>query len=142
MEKIPEFIANHLFLCSFLVAILLLLLWNIFSGIPGSLELSANEVTRMINRENAYVLDIRSADEFQSGHVVNAVNIVKSTLHEHVDAMKDYKDKTAIICCQYGQQSTRMVRSLRTQGFESFYCLKGGVSAWQSDNLPLIKDKA
>ncbi|MCK5499243.1 MAG: rhodanese-like domain-containing protein, partial [Gammaproteobacteria bacterium] len=75
MEKLPEFIANHLFLVSLLVAISSFLLWNIFAGSIGATQVLPAEVTRLINHENAEVLDLRSAEEFEKGHIPGAVNI-------------------------------------------------------------------
>jgi len=140
MEKLPEFIANHLFLVSLLVAITSLLLWNIFSGAIGVTQIAPTEVTRLINHENAKVLDLRSPDEFEKGHIINSVNLVASALEGSEKELGKYKDKTVVLCCGQGQESIRIARILKMKGFEKLYCLKGGIIAWQSANLPLTKN--
>ena len=142
MEKIPEFIANHLFLVSLLVAISSLLFWNIFFSAMGASQIVPAEVTSLINHEDAELLDIRSAKDFEKGHIINAVNIDMATLGDREKELNKYKDKTVVICCAQGQESIRVARNLKTKGFEKLYSLKGGISAWQNANLPLTKGKA
>lgn len=142
MEKLPEFIANHLFLVSLLVAISSLLFWNLFFSAMGSSQIVPSEVTRLINHEDAEVLDIRSVEDFANGHIINAVNIDAKTLGEKEKELDKYKDKTVIICCGQGQESIRVARSLKMKGFEKLYSLKGGLSAWQNASLPLTKGKS
>jgi len=142
MEKFPEFIANHLFLVSLFVAISSLLIWNLFFSAIGSSQIVPAEVTSLINHEDAEVLDIRNADDFANGHIINAVNVDVATLSEREKELEKYKDKTVVICCGQGQESIRVARSLKMKGFEKLYSLKGGISAWQNANLPLTKGKA
>ena len=142
MEKLPEFIANHLFLVSLFVAISSLLFWNIFFSAMGASQMVPAEVTRLINHEDAELLDIRSAKDFEKGHIINAVNMDMATLGDREKELDKYKDKTVVICCAQGQESIRVARNLKTKGFEKLYSLKGGISAWQNANLPLTKGKA
>ena len=139
MEKLPEFIANHLFLVTLLVAISSLLFWNIFAGSIGATQVLPTEVTRLINHENAEVLDLRTAEEFEKGHIINSVNLAASTLEEKQKELEKYKDKTVILCCKQGQESIRVARILKMKGLEKLFCLKGGIAAWQNANLPLTK---
>jgi len=140
MEKLPEFIANHLFLVSLLVAISSFLLWNIFAGSIGAAQVAPTEVTRLINHENAEVLDLRSAEEFEKGHIINSVNLAAATLEEKQKELEKYKDKTVILCCNQGQESIRIARILKMKGLEKLFCLKGGIAAWRNANLPLTKN--
>ena len=140
MEKLPEFIANHLFLVSLLVAISSLLLWNILAGSIGASQIVPAEVTRLINHENAEILDLRSAEDFAKGHILNSVNLVAAALDEKQKELEKYKDKTVILCCNQGQESVRVARTLKMKGIEKIYCLKGGIIAWQNANLPLTKN--
>lgn len=140
MEKLPEFIANHLFLVSLLVSITSLLLWNILAGSIGALQIVPAEVTRLINHENAEILDLRSSEDFAKGHILNSVNLVAATFDEKQKELEKYKDKTVILCCNQGQESVRVARILKMKRIEKLYCLKGGIIAWQNANLPLTKN--
>ena len=92
-----------------------------------------------INHENANVLDLRSSEEYEKGHIINSVNFVVSVLEGSEKELGKYKDKTVVLCCGQGQESIRVARILKMKGFEKLYCLKGGITAWQNANLPLTK---
>ena len=75
MEKFPEFVLNHPYLFSLLFVILTLLIWNIFGDVIGGVKmLTSSQVTHLVNREDAEIVDIRSQKEFENGHIINAKN--------------------------------------------------------------------
>ena len=139
MEKLPDFIANHLFLSALFIALLSLLLWDLLMANKNSLQVSPANVTNLINHKNAMILDVRGGDEFSAGHIINAVNIEATKFSEPEKTLKKYKDKTIILCCQHGHESKRIAQSLGKQGFAEVSFLQGGISAWRNNQLPLIK---
>lgn len=140
MEQLPEFVANHLFLFSLLIAILTLLIWNFYGDMLSGIKmLIPDEVTRLINREDARVVDIRSQKEFENGHIIDAININVDQLANQLNKLKKYKDKGIIFCCASGSVSPKEARKLMNEGYEKVYCLKGGILSWQNANLPLTK---
>ncbi|MEM6998351.1 MAG: rhodanese-like domain-containing protein [Pseudomonadota bacterium] len=142
MERLPEFVANHLFLFSLLLSILMLLMWNIYGDVLSGVKmLLPDEVTRLINREDAQVIDIRTQKEFETGHIIDAINIDVKDLATQLDKLKKYKDKGIIFCCTSGTISVKEVRKLMVDGFEKVYCLRGGIMAWQNASLPLTKGR-
>ncbi len=142
MERFPEFVANHLFLFSLLVAILMLLVWNLFGdSLSGVKMLQPADVTRLINKEDAIVIDLRSETDFEKGHIINAMNIPLAELPDQLDKLKPHKQKEVIVNCANGSVSAKEARKLMNEGFEKVSCLKGGVLAWQNASLPLTKGK-
>lgn len=140
MERFPEFVANHLFLFSLLIGILMLLLWNLFGDmLSGVKMLLPAEVTRLINHDDAKIVDIRSQTEFEKGHIINAINIGTEQLGEKLDKLKQYQKQGIILCCDNGTVSAKEARKIMNEGLEKIYCLKGGILAWQNANLPLTK---
>ena len=140
MERIPEFVANHLFLFSLLIAILMLLIWNLFGDmLSGIKQMPPEEVTRLINREDAKVVDVRSQSDFEQGHIIDAINISADQLPSQLDKLKKYKEQGIIFCCGSGAISAKEARKLMNEGFEKVYSLKGGIYSWQNANLPLAK---
>ena len=140
MERLPEFVANHIFLFSLLIAILTLLIWNFYGDMLSGLKMIIpDEVTRLINREDAKVVDIRSQKEFEDGHIIGAISISVEQLADQLDKLKRYRDKGIIFCCASGSVSSKEARKLMNEGYEKVYCLKGGISSWQNANLPLTK---
>jgi len=62
-------------------------------------------------------------------------------LEEREKELDLYKAKVVILCCNTGIDSTRVARILIRKGFEKLYCLKGGLQAWRSANLPLDRNR-
>ncbi|MGH8246639.1 MAG: rhodanese-like domain-containing protein [Gammaproteobacteria bacterium] len=141
MERIPEFIGNHPFLVSLFIAILILLLWNIFgSAISGISQASPSDATYLMNREKALLIDVRPETEFSAGHVLNAINIPAAEMESRLQGLEKHKGGPVITCCQNGSASGRIARTLRMNGFEKVYCLKGGITAWQNAGLPISRN--
>lgn len=140
MEQLPEFVGNHLFLFSLLVSILMLLIWNLFGDmLSGAKLLLPDEVTRLINREDAKVVDLRTQKEFENGHIIGAINISADQISGQLDKLKKHKESGIIFCCAGGSVSTKEARKLMNEGYEKVFSLKGGILSWQSANLPLTK---
>lgn len=140
MEKIPEFIGNHLFLVMLFISILILLLWNIFgAAMSGIRQVDPAGLTRLVNREEAVLVDVRSAEDYAQRHILNALNIPDAELENRKDELDKYREKPVILYCATGSSSSRMARALAASGFKQVYALKNGLTSWQNANLPLIK---
>ncbi len=140
MERIPEFIGNHLFLVSLFVALLVMLLWNLFgASLTGVEEVEAMDATLLMNKEGGVVVDVRSAEEFAAGHIINALNLPLPELDARRGELDKYKEKPVIAVCGSGPVAGRAVRNLRGAGFTRAVALRGGVTAWLGANLPLTR---
>ena len=139
MERIPEFIGNHLFLVTLFFAILALLLWSLFGDVLSGVEqLAPAEATLLLNRQNAVVLDLRPEKEFEVGHIIHALHLpVDEDAQQKI--LEKHRDRPMIAVCQNGTISARTARTIRLKGFEKVYCLKGGLAAWRSAGLPLTR---
>ena len=103
-------------------------------------NLEPQAAVNLINAD-AVVLDLRSADAFALGHIVNAKNIPFDELEANKDKIEKYKSRPIIAVCNAGVTSTKVVNSLRKSGVENVYGLKGGITAWTQANLPLVTAK-
>jgi rhodanese-related sulfurtransferase len=141
MEQLFEFIGNHLILFSLLIAITVMLIWNLYGGaISGVKQLSPAAVTQLINHDHAVVLDVRSAGDYEKGHILGSVSYPEREIPERREALEKYKKRPVVVCCELGNTADRVVRSLKASGFERAYSLKGGILSWRNANLPLTKD--
>ena len=140
MERLLEFVGNHPLYFSLLISILMLLIWNIFGDMLSGVKLlPPDEVTRLINRDNAKVLDLRTQKEFEKGHIIDAINISVDQVSGQLDKLKKYKKNGVILCCATGSVSSKTARMLMNEGYEKVFSLKGGILSWQNANLPLTK---
>ena len=140
MERLPEFIANHLLLVSLFVAILALLLWNIFgSSVSGLSKIGPAEVTRLMNHEKALLLDLRTAADFTTGHILSARNIPAAELEGRQKELQKHKKNPIILCCSRDSDGIKAGRILKFAGYEQLYSLKGGLESWRNANLPVTR---
>ena len=140
MEHLPEFVANHLLLVCLFIGLLSLLIWNLFgNSISGIQEITPAEATRMMNHEKAVVLDLRADEDFSAGHILNSVNLPSASIDDDAEIQNKYADKPVILTCARGVESVRTARVMKMKGLKKIFCLKGGIEAWRSANLPLVK---
>lgn len=141
MDRILEFTGNHTLLVFALVTSFLLVVFTeLRRKASGVLAVEPTQAVKLINND-AVVIDIRSAEAFGRGHIVNAKNIPSDELDAKQDSLRQYQNKPVIVVCDAGVTSTRAVNSLRKSGFESAYGLKGGMSAWTQAGLPVVTGK-
>ncbi len=142
MDRLPEFIANHPFLSSAFVGIVvLLILFEISKKMQGFRELDPIAATTLINRAEAVVIDVRSSGDFQKGHIVNSKNISVENFNPNAKNMVKYKDKALLVYCQMGHRSSSVCKQLIKAGFSQVNSLKGGINAWTEESFPLVKGK-
>ncbi len=141
MEKLPEFIANHLWLVCLFVALLALLLWNIFgASMSGLTQVGPVEVTRLLNHDKALLLDLRTSTDFAAGHIISARNIPAAELADRQEELQKFKSNPIIFCCSRNSDGVKAGRILKPAGFEKIYSLKGGLEAWRTANLPITRE--
>ncbi|MBA3581483.1 MAG: rhodanese-like domain-containing protein [Gammaproteobacteria bacterium] len=139
MEHFPEFVINHPFLFGGAALALTFTLVAEFRARRGPKPLSTGEAVLLMNHQNAVVLDVREANEYSAGHILNAINVPFSALKERMPQLDKYKDKPIIVCCKGGTQGLTAAAQLKDAGFTQARYLKNGVFAWTTDNLPLEK---
>lgn len=137
MQQVLEFSGNHPLLIG---AALLLLAIIIFTELrrTGTNQLSVAEAVKLMN-QGGIVIDVRSADAFHAGHILGARHIPLDEIVEKSGKLD--KDTPLILCCDAGNSSQRALALLGKQGFARLSNLRGGLRAWQQDNLPLSKKK-
>jgi rhodanese-related sulfurtransferase len=141
MEQLTEFITNHPYLWVAFFTLLALFIYSEITGKnSGSSDVSPIDATQLINHQNAILLDIRDAKERSEGSIVNSTHIPLAELEKQMAKLEKHKDKAIIAYCRSGQRSATACKQLRKHGYNSVYNLKGGIMAWQRDNLPLIKE--
>lgn len=140
MEQLIEFIGNHLALFCALAVILALLTHNLVSA-AGKASVDAHRATTLINHDDAVVIDVRPMADYAKGHIINAINVPANGFSQQLNQLQKYKDTPVIVTCHSGVQSGGPYKTLSKDGFSQVYELKGGMHAWQSNNLPVSRKK-
>jgi rhodanese-related sulfurtransferase len=142
MSQLIEFIGNHGLLVGAFVGVLAMLIWNIIGdAISGIESVPPLQAVGLINHENALILDVREANEFESAHIINALHISVGSLGNNLAKLDKYRQQPIVVGCASGNRSSHACRILKKNGFEKVYNLKGGMLAWQSAGLPTAKGK-
>lgn len=108
-----------------------------FAGDPDVAPVSQEALIERQQRSDAelFVLDVRTAGEFASGHVPGAVNIPVDGLAERL--MDVPKDKDLVIYCQSGRRAAIAAKTLADNGYTRLSHLEGDIAAWKANGRPL-----
>jgi rhodanese-related sulfurtransferase len=142
MQHFLEYVANHPVLAGATVLLALAALayeWSRARG--GGLSVGPTEAVQLMN-QGALVLDVRSRDQYDAGHVIDARNVPSADLSLSVETLKKYREKPVLTCCETGMTASAAARTLREQGFSKVASLRGGLQAWRAENLPLVRSDA
>lgn len=102
--------------------------------------LTTSELVRLMNNDEAVVVDVRSAAEFESGHIHGALSIPHQKLASRIAELEKYREKIIVVADKIGQHSGAAGKALNSQEF-NVRRLGGGISEWQGSSLPLVKGK-
>jgi rhodanese-related sulfurtransferase len=117
-----------------------MLLWPVLAKGGGTAGISPTEAVQLMNREKAVVVDVCSAEEFASGHVVSAKNIPLGELEAKLSAAVKNKQNPLVLVCASGARSGRAVGVAKKLGYEKVFSMTGGMGAWRSAGLPVHKN--
>lgn len=138
MEQLFEFLGNHLLLSGAFVVVLLLFIGNeLLRLIRGEKRLSPADAVRIINDQDAIVLDVRSISDYKKGHILNARHVSMAKLEELGQELSKRKSSPVLCYCALGSVAPQACEKLKKMGFENVHSIKGGLNAWQSASLPV-----
>lgn len=129
---------NLILLVLFLVSGAMLMGPN-FRGISGGQVLTPAAATLLINRRRAVVIDLRSADEFNQGHLARAKNLPSNDFPAGLTDLKLDRENPVILVCDSGSKASSFVGKFKKEGFTEVASLEGGIKAWNTAGLPLVK---
>jgi rhodanese-related sulfurtransferase len=97
------------------------------------------DATRLLNREDALLLDVRETQEYEGGRLLNAVHIPLSQLESRAGELGKFVQRPVIAYCMSGNRSRSAGNALARAGFTQIYNLHGGYRAWKDAGLPVEK---
>jgi rhodanese-related sulfurtransferase len=143
MSDFAEFAQQNVLLFLALLAIVGMLVGSeVLRRMRGISTVNAAEALRLINDQEAWVVDTRDAGEYKTGHIPQARHLPLATLKEHLGELTKAGDKPIIIYCRTGSTSQSACALLKKNNIANVYSLSGGLSAWIDANLPVSRKKA
>lgn len=137
MIRFLEFLGNHPILSGLWLVLCAALLAYLKS--KSARSVTPQQATMLVNRENGIVVDIRERKDYERGHIVDAINIPLAKLNERSTELDKHKALPVIVVDQMGQHAGAAVKTLEGLGFTQASRMKGGMSEWTAQSLPLVK---
>ncbi|MDA9174232.1 rhodanese-like domain-containing protein [Gammaproteobacteria bacterium] len=136
MDKFILFLIEHYFYSVPLLVVSILLIRS--NAIKGGKKITPQDLINLTNQDAAQLIDLRSSNEFDDGHITGSINIPYTDLEDRIHEIKKQEDKSLVLICDTGSQSANAGEVLNKSGFEKTVILSGGIGAWRLDNLPLV----
>ena len=106
---------------------------------PANISLEPKVFAEKLSGENVFLLDVRTPEEYNEGHLKGAtlINYYDNNFSEEVSKLD--KNKTVYVYCRSGKRSSEAQKKMLKKGFYSVINLDGGIIAWQKAELPVEK---
>lgn len=99
------------------------------------------ELTALVNREDALVVDLSATADFERGHIAGSRNAAASGFGPDHKLVAAHRERPLVLVDRTGMASAPIAARLKKAGFASVYVLDGGIAAWQQADLPLVKGR-
>jgi rhodanese-related sulfurtransferase len=140
MDRLLEYASHHPLLAGVaVIALSAALGYELWLRAQSLGALAPQEAIRLMN-QGAAVLDLRSAEAFAAGHIANARHFDATQIAGAAESLKKYKERALVVYCERGTTAAQLVRTLAQHGFGKVFNLRGGITAWRAENLPLARD--
>ena len=88
------------------------------------------------------LLDVRTQAEYDSGHILNAINISHEQILEDPELLAEYKDSQMVVFCRSGGRAGKVIQLLESIGFEDIIDIDGDMLAWSEAGYRMeVKDE-
>jgi len=88
-------------------------------------------------RNNIYLLDVRTPQEFQQGRLAGARLIPIDQIIQRLGELP--KDRPILVYCAVGSRSAQVFSFLARRGYAEVYNLDGGIYAWAAQGYPIVR---
>lgn len=141
-EELLAFLGRNQMLSLVLAALTVAIIANEISRLlRGFKALRPAELTVLMNRENALVVDLRPSADYTKGHIPGSKNVQMSQFDPESKQLAPAKALPVVLVCKTGSTASDAARRLKKAGFENVYVLDGGIGGWLQADLPLVKGR-
>lgn len=100
---------------------------------PAYHNVDNKKFSELMKQPDVVILDVRTPQEFQGGHIPNALLIDYNSGYFADQAEKLDRDKTYLVYCAVGGRSSKASQILIDKGFKNVYNLQNGFSKWDGE---------
>jgi adenylyltransferase/sulfurtransferase len=102
-------------------------------------EVSVQEVNEKLNPANGFtLLDVREGDEWEQGHLDQALFLPRGFLEVRADKMLADKNQPVVVYCAGGTRSALAAKTLQDLGYTNVYSMRGGFNEWKNNGFRFV----
>lgn len=100
-------------------------------------DVSVQQSKEMIDRGEVFILDVRTLEEYNEGHVMGSTLIPVDELDSRLKELP--RDKKILVYCMTGHRSLTASEKLENSRFTQLYNMKGGITEWKNAGYDVVK---
>jgi rhodanese-related sulfurtransferase len=100
-------------------------------------DVSVQQGKEMIDSDEVFILDVRTQEEYDEGHIMGSTLIPVDELDRRIKELP--RDKKILVYCRTGHRSLTASEKLETDGFTQIYNMKGGITEWKNAGYEVVK---
>jgi rhodanese-related sulfurtransferase len=100
-------------------------------------EISADALLARSGGDEMLIVDVRTPDEFASGHVPGAINVPHDQVQSRMAELTPHREQEVVLYCERGGRASKAADLLAQEGFETVFHLSGDMSQWREEGLPI-----
>lgn len=95
-------------------------------------EVTVETAKKLISEGNIVVLDVREGDEFEAGHLDDAILLPRGVLEFKISGVEELADKSAAVLayCRTGGRAALAAQTMQELGYNNVMSIAGGFEAW------------
>ena len=97
------------------------------------------EFSEVVAQPGVIVLDVRTPEEFNAGHIANAININLEGSDFTSEVSKLDMNATIAVYCRSGNRSGVATEQMAELGFVDMYDMQGGILDWEAAGGPVVQ---
>ena len=99
----------------------------------GYKEITQEEAAKIMQEQSGFIiLDVRTAQEFNSGHIPNAINVPNESITDKQPEQLPDKKQMILVYCRSGRRSKQAAQKLVDMGYTNILEF-GGINTWQGE---------
>ncbi|GAC20568.1 rhodanese-like domain-containing protein [Paraglaciecola arctica] len=110
-----------------------------FSAFSGNVNNISQQELLEANAKDLVIVDVRTPEEFQQGHVPNAINVPLSEIIDNPAILASSKEKSIVLYCRSGYRAGKAAKALQKDGYQNLSHLEGDMQAWLKQGLAVEK---
>ena len=100
-------------------------IWN--RSATQNKDISYRELQSLMKTQNIVLMDVRSGQEYEEGHLDGAINIPVYNIEKEISKYVKSTEDTIILYCSSGSRSRQAKEILENLGYSEVYNLKEGI---------------